>query len=148
MAGTGSRQRSYQQQPELTWGPHVAQVASFDGAPLTLRGSVMSLGSEPIFAQLGSQDGEYAFPWERPQSAHDRWIEDAGRKSAALGTVESPAETLKNSSSDLRSAATGRMPRWTEDWDPLEDVLSLLAEDWPNRLAQGEAAPQAVLFGG
>jgi hypothetical protein len=81
-----------------------------------------------------------------PWFAGQRWFA-AGDESS--GTERSQPEspvTLHSPSDSSAVEPAERMHRWSDRWEPLEDVLSLLAEPLSNRLPNNVPAPHDALF--
>ena len=80
--------------------------------------------SDAMFARLGRADAQRISPWQ-PQPVDVPWVAPAGFRSALAEAAEH---------------AYGR----TSSWDPLEDVLSLLARQTPERLLEDILEPHDV----
>jgi alkaline phosphatase len=116
--------------------------AMFGGAaqeqPATGLANRRPAAADAMFAQLGVAEEERTPPWLRPRAA------TAGHGSDRIEAPqqsESPVLLYSRSSSSVASPAE-RVHRWTEHWEPLEDLLSLLAAQPPDRLLN----PQDALF--
>jgi hypothetical protein len=95
--------------------------------------------ADAMFAQWDIAEERRTQPWLQPRIATGR--HESGRRIEAPQQSESPMPQYFRSDSSV-TAPTERVQRWTEHWEPLEDLLSLLADQTPDRLLN----PQDALF--
>jgi hypothetical protein len=94
--------------------------------------------ADAMFAELGTTREERTPLWLRPRVA------TTGRESHLIKTFRQPESpvTLHSRSDASVAAPAERLHRWSEHWEPLEDLLLLLTDQAPDRLLN----PQDALF--
>jgi subtilisin family serine protease/subtilisin-like proprotein convertase family protein len=98
-------------------------------SPTALLGAQVPAAADAIFARSGTAEAERTPSWLRPRTANghrSRLLEDSQ-------SAESPV-TLHSRSDAFAATLAERPHRWSEHWEPLEDLLSLLADEPHARL--------------
>jgi hypothetical protein len=94
--------------------------------------------ADAMFAQWGTAEEARTPPWLRPRAATD------GQESARIEATQ-PAEspvTLHSRNDSSVTMSAERVHRWSEHWEPMENLLSLLADEPSDRLLD----PHDALF--
>ncbi len=138
LAGFDSLQES--RTPSLHAASAAEQTHAFgrQEQPTTGLGARVPAAADAMFARLGTAEAERTPPWLRSQAA------TTGHESARIEASppsKSPV-TLHFRSEPSVAAPAERPHRWSEHWEPLEDLLSLLADE-PNDRAPD---PHDALF--
>jgi hypothetical protein len=122
-------------QPSASEEPQRGCAAERPAIPLSAR---VPAATDAMFARLGTAEAERTPPWLRPRVA------TAGQESARIEASQPPESPVTlHSRSDASVAAPAERPhRWSEHWEPLEDLLSLLADEPHDRLLD----PHDALF--
>jgi hypothetical protein len=112
--------------------------ALLDDRPVVDVHYTAAVAEDAMFARLGTAEAERTSPWLRPRVA------TAGHGSRLLKASQPPESPVTlHSESDSSVAAPAERPhRWSEDWEPLEDLLLLLADEPHDRLLD----PHDALF--
>ncbi len=106
--------------------------------PATGLGVRVPVAADAMFAQIGIAEAERTPAWLRPRVAT---AGHGSRLIEATQTPESPV-TLHSRNASSVAAPAERAHRWSERWEPLEDLLSLLADEAHDRLLD----PHDALF--
>jgi hypothetical protein len=93
--------------------------------PASLLGARVPPAADAVFARLGVAEEERTPPWLRPRAV------TAGQESARIEApqpAESPVPLHFRSEASVAALAE-RPHRWSEHWEPLEDLLWLLPDE-------------------